>query len=491
MTHSFRIFTLIMSVLFCIPCAGTLLAQGYDTPLAMQGVDHTTSYSATSRGTGGLTIGIQNDVALMFSHPASMQTLKEMQFSVGGVQQFSKSNQVQQYAPLRYYPNFSLLMEGLTGLIPDPDSNHIGGTPGDSVQRPFDDIGPNWSRSHKKAAPVQVFFAAPFRNDGMHITFGFGVVEYANLAHYYQNNNVLSPSILSVRPSPFPLPSNVLTREVNWAKYSRSRDGSLRGIGGAFAISLSDQFSVGVSGLAIEGKTDDYEQHTSRGRFLFYSNFFRLDSVYSRVVKTGTSDYDGAELTFSAMYTGQYVSFGFSAKPPATIRRSYSGQVMVDTSGVPTFSKETHTDEVTLPWRGTVGMSIAVKQNLRLGFEYEVRSYASASYSDSRDSVYNPWVSGSVLHAGLEYVPEPWLTLRAGVRGQAEVFEPEGNPIAGDPVRYSIYSMGCGITFGPARLNIAYEYGRMKYQDVWGSAISLNTDTRHAIIADLVFEIAR
>jgi hypothetical protein len=491
MNHSVKTFSLVAQSVLCVLCAGTLFAQGYDNPLAMQGLDHTTSYSAASRGAGGLTIGIQNDVALMFSNPASMQTLKEMQLSVGGVQQFSKATQVQQYAPLRYYPNFSLLLEGLTGLIPDPDSNHIGGTPADSVQRPYDNIGPNWSRTHKKAVPIQMFFGAPVRTDGMRFTFGFGVVEYANLAHYYQNNNVLSPSILSVRPSPFPLPSNVLTREASWFQYSRSREGSLRGIGGAFAVSLSDEFSVGVSGLAIEGQTDDYEQHTGRGRFLFYSNYFRLDSVYSHVVRSGTSDYNGAELTFSAMYSGQYISFGFSAKPPMTIKRSYSGQTMVDTIGVPTLSNETRTDEVALPWRGTVGLSIAVKQNLRFGFEYEVRSYASANYSDSRDSVFNPWLSGSVFHAGLEYVPRSWFVLRAGVRSQAEVFEPEGNPIAGEPVRYSVYSMGCGFMFGLARLNIAYEYGRMKYQDVWGSAISLNTDTRHTIIADIVFEIAR
>ena len=96
-------------------------------------------------------------------------------------------------------------------------------------------------------------------------------------------------------------------------------------------------------------------------------------------------------------------------------------------------------------------------------------------------------MSTSVLHAGLEYAATPAFTLRAGVRGQSEVFEPEGNPIAGEAVTHSIYSAGFGLLMGPARLNVAYEYGVMKYQDIWGGAVSLNKDARHSIVADIAF----
>ena len=55
-------------------------------------------------------------------------------------------NQVQGYSPLKYYPNFSLLMEGLTGSIPNPGYSDslgiIGFDPSDTVQRPHDKIGP-------------------------------------------------------------------------------------------------------------------------------------------------------------------------------------------------------------------------------------------------------------------------------------------------------------------------------------------------------------
>ena len=160
--------------------AQTTLAQGYDDPLTIQGLDHSTLPSAASRGTGGLTIGIQNDVSLMFSNPASLQTLTAAQVSLGSAQQYSDVNQMQQYGPLKYYSNFSLLMEGLTGYIPNPDSNHVGGTPGDSVQRPYDGLGPDWSRSRNRTQPIQVFAGVPFSIGEMKWAAGAGVLEYAD-----------------------------------------------------------------------------------------------------------------------------------------------------------------------------------------------------------------------------------------------------------------------------------------------------------------------
>lgn len=471
----------------CAILVQVVFAQGYDTPLTLQGLDHTTFHSAASRGMGGLMLGVRNDVSTMFSNPASLRTLDGIQVSVGGVQEFSTTDQVQQYAPLKYYSNFSLLMEGLTGLIPNPSG---GGAPSDTVWRPYDNIGsPNWSRSEKKGRPIQIFVGTPSSLKDSWITFGFGRAEYARLNHYYLNNNVLSPAILSVRPSPFPIPTNVSPAEARWYQYSRSREGSLWGTGVALAFSITNEVSLGISAVAIQGSTDDYEQHTGRGKFTFYANYFRLDSVYSHRIRTGTSEYDAGEFTLSGTYSGRYVTAGFSVKPPMTISRVYSGQVIVDTGGTPTRTEEIVKDGIRLPWRGTVGLSIAIREELRLGFEYEILPYASATYSGVVDSSFQPWLSASVVHVGLEYMPVPALALRAGMHGQSEVFEPDGNPIPGEPVTYSIYSAGCGLKLGPARLNVAYEYGKMKYQDIWGGAVSLNNTRRHTIVADLVVNV--
>lgn len=468
-------------------------AQGSDAPLNIQGLDRHSLQSAASRAAGGTTLGVRNDVGLMFSNPASLQSLTGIQVSIGGLLQYSKSSQVQHYTPLKYYSNFSLLMEGLTGEIIDPDSLHPGSNPGDTVQRPFDNIGPNWSRSKNKNLPVQALLAVPFTFGKINFVIGVGAVEYANLNHYYQNNNVLSPSIGSQRPIPIPLPPNNpdSTFKTEWSQYYHSRDGSIGGYGAALSGSISEKISLGISGMILKGSSDDFEQRNGRGRLVFYQNYFRLDSVNlnKKITQTGTSDFSGYEITFSGIYHGRHVDFGFSVKPPISIKRKYTSQIQIDTIGSSTILSLNGEDEMKLPWRGNVGVSINLLQNLSLGMEYEIRPYTSAIYKNADGTETKPWLSASLFHVGAVYKPLSWLSVLAGIRGQAEVFESEGNPIGGEPVTYSIYSAGCGFSYAGFNLNLTYEYYLMKYQDMWQTNVNLNKETRHSIIADVRYEI--
>jgi hypothetical protein len=481
----------IAAILLGLLCAERGLAQGYDDPLTFQGLDHTTMQSAASRAAGGTTFGLQGTAGTMFLNPASLQSLKEVQFSIGAIQQYTNASQLQQYAPLKYYSNFSLLMEGLTGYIPNPDTSYAGANAGDTVQRPFDTIGPNWSRTAHKGLPLQLLLAVPFSLGGMRVTAGIGAVEYANLNHYYQNNNVLSPAIGSERPVPTPLPPNNpdSTMPARWYQYYRLRDGSIRGYGAAFSASLSDEVSVGVSGQILKGSTDDAEQHVGRGVLVFYSNYFRLDSLNYRNTRIGTSDFSGQEFSLSGIYRGKHLTLGFSVIPPSTITRKFNADVRVDTEGTTTTTHVSGEDKLSLPWRGTVGLSIMVRTNLMLGLEYEMRPYESSVYKRGDGTESNPWLSSNVLHVGAEFTPLPWLAVRAGMRGQAEVFEPDGNPIIGDPVSTTVYSAGCGFLYAGIRWNLAYEYARVKYQDAWQTNVNLNSESRHAIVADVAYEL--
>ena len=479
---------------FSVLVAGRCPAQGYDQPLTIQGLDHNTLSSAASRAAGGTTMGLLNDVGVLFSNPAALQTLNGIQVSFGGLQQYSSMNQAQQYSPLKYYSNFSLLMDGTIANIPNPrysDSLGIIGTNvGDTVQRPSDGIGPNWSRSRTKATPVQALLGVPFSIGSTNLVIGVGAVEYANLSHYYQNNNVLSPSILSERPIPIPRPqTDSLPIVTEWSQFTRSREGSLRGYGGAVSVEITKGVSLGVSGMALKGSTDDYQQHVGRGVMTFYTNFFRLDSIHGRNTMVGSSDYSGSEFTVSGVYRSAYISIGFSVKPPTTITRTYAGTLFVDTTGSSAAYAVNGQDKLKLPWRGTVGVSLMPRDNLTLGLEYEIRSYESAVYTQNDGTVTNPWLSSALFHGGVEFRPSDWLAIRAGIRGQAEVFEPDGNPIVGEPVSYTIYSAGVGVSYSGVHLNVTYEYASMKYQDVWGSAISLNNDLRHTIVADIAYDL--
>ncbi len=471
-------------------CYQSLSAQGYGGPLSFHGVNKVTLHSAGSRGMGGITIGIPGDVGLMFHNPASLHAIQGIRVSIGGSQRFSDQQQIQHYAPVRYYPNLSLLLEGLTDQIPDPDPSRFGFTPMDTVQRPFDEIGPNWSRSSNKNVPVQAMLAAPFSVGDFRLVAGIGVVEYADLNHYFQNNNVLTPSVLSQRPLPLPRPTDNNPVVADWSQSIRSREGSIHGYGFAFAAAGSESpVSFGISGLLIRGSTDDFESRIGRGRLTFFSNAFRLDSTYSRITKTGASDYSGAEFTFSAIVSGRYASLGLAATLPATITRKFSERIETDVTGTPTISTVDGEDKLELPWRGRIGLSLQPAEKLSLGMEYELRPYESATYIDAGGQESGPWLSSSLFRIGFEYRFSPWFALRGGMRGEAEVFEPEGNHIEGEPVIYTVYTAGIGLNFSGIQLNMAYEYASMKYEDIWGSAISKNGDKRHILFATVSYEI--
>ncbi|MGA9115889.1 MAG: hypothetical protein WB626_03845 [Bacteroidota bacterium] len=487
--ESAAVRSVLVLLIGCLPW-GHLSAQGSGAPLTMQGLDHGMSQTAAARAAGGTVFAWSEDPGMMFLNPAGLASLTGIRFSSGLRRQFSVLAQEQHYAPLKYYSNFSLLMEGLTGLVPDPDTSLPGVTAGDTVQRPFDDIGPHWSRSRHGNRPVQAALAVPFSLGSTQWAAGLGVTEYADMDHYYQNNNVLTPPILSERPLPTPRPPNdSLPVVADWSQFAQARAGSLRGYGAALAGRLTDELSAGVSGMIVRGSTDDEELRTGRGRLTFFTSFFRLDSVYRHSSRRGTSDYSGAEFTFSALYRGPHLMLGLAVTPPATITRKWSAVEETDTTGMPLRTVAQGEDRMRIPWRGRAGAALTPSERLTMAVEYELRSYESAVYTGMDGSETRPWLSASVVHAGIEFRALDWLTLRAGMRNQSEVFEPEGNALAGDPVSASVYSAGTGFAWEGFRLNLAYEYAVVRYEDVWGSAISRNTDKRHGIAADIVYEI--
>lgn len=494
---------------FLFLSGGYVYSQGFGKPLEFQGVDHLTLHSSASRGAGGITIGLKNDLGLMFSNPTVLQNIEGIKLSIGSIIRSSKSEQIQQYSPLAYYPNFSLLMEGLTGYISKQDSIYITNTgdtvklsfsEGDTIQRPFDKIGPNWNLSNDRKIPFQAFIAAPLNVGEIKIAIGVGMVEYANLNWYFQNNNVLSPSILSVSPSILGL-AELRTTPVQWFQNYQVREGSINGYGGAISISLSEKISLGISGLLLNGKTDDFESRTERGTLRFVTNnYFRLDSSLYHYTKKGTSDYSGQEFTVSGAYQGKFVGINISIKSPTEIVRKYKSAVYSDTT-LRSFSTQkldstviftgniNGEDKISIPMRAAVGLSFRLRENVMIGIEYEIRSYESTEYSKTNGSTTHPWAASNVFHLSAQYTPVSWLMIRSGIRQQSEVYEPIGNPFGGEPVNYSIYSIGAGFTFESVVLNIAYEYAHLKYVDSWGAAISKNSEILHTFSADISYEL--
>ena len=479
-------------ILFCflVSLGNVSFAQGtrFNDPLTIQGLDQNTNYSAVSRALGGTTIGIKNDASVMFSDPAGMQNINLFQITLGNSYWMLDQSQTQQYGPAKYYPNFSLLMEGLTGLIPNPvldtTTTH---TAKDSVQRPFDKIGPSWSRTKNKNLPTQIMAAFPFTIGEYKVVAGLGAVEYANMNFYYQDNNVLSPAVNIQRPYPVRLViSSTDSLPVQWYQNIRNREGSLYGYGAAFSFGVTENLTFGLSGLLIKGSTNDFESQLGRGNLMFYSTYFRVDSVDYKNTKNGTSDYSGAELTFSGLYKSGSLTLGFSIKPPISITRDYKYTYQNELNGVSNTISVNGSDKIKLPWRGSFGLSVSVLENLRGIIEYELRPMGSANYSTGGVTT-NPWRSSHLLHIGAEFAPLDWLTIRGGYSDKAEVFEQEGNPFQGDPVYSTIISGGLGFAYQNLKLNLTYEYFNVKYDDLLQDAVFLNNAKNNFIMAEISY----
>lgn len=479
----------IILVLWCGALAPDAGGQDLNGPLALQGSHQRSTHSAASVGVGGASMMMRNDAASMFQNPAMLTTIEGLQISLGGLFRSVERSQEQHYAPVRYYPNLSLLLEGLADQLPDPDPDMIGFTPADSVQRSFDGLGPNWSNTARRSAPLQAFVAMPFELAGAQVTAGLGVVEYGDFGFYYQNNNVLTPNVLSQRPVPLPRPTDNNPLEADWIQTIRSREGAVMGYGGALAV-LWPRFnlSFGLSGTLVNGSTDDFEADVARGRLTFLANQFRADSVSARTFRTGRSDFSGFDVAISTILRGDFVSAGVTVRPPLTITRSFSMDVVTENDGTASSFVEGE-DKMTLPWRGSAGLTIVPRDNLVFGLEYELRPYGSANFVDASGTETAPWMSSSVVRVGADFAVLPWLNVRGGMRREAEPFGADGRALEDEPVWFTAYSAGLGATVAGVRMNLAYESRGTVYQDVMGSAVYHNRDNRHAIVADIAYTL--
>lgn len=479
-------------------------AQGGASPLTIQGLQNTSLVSAASRALGGMTLSIKNDASLMFVNPVTLQTLEGIQISIGGLQQFKTEEQEQRWYPLRSYSNFSLLMEGLTIGMQDPDTSkfYIDIIPpyntvwyvkdntinaGDSLLRPFDQIKPNWKHDKNFKLPAHIALAVPLSIGDVKISVGIGVTEYANLNYFYQNNNVFSSDLALVQvPSDDSIKNAI---PVYWTQNMVQRDGSIYGYGGAFSIALSNKLALGVSAILLRGSSDDIESAVDRGGLLFFKTFFGLYRSSYRTLKRGTSDYNGQIFTLSGAFRGRSVSFGFSIRPPTMIRRDYTSNVQIDSAGILLASVDVSgSDKLKLPWLGMAELSLKLRENVTLDFMYEYKPYSQADYKRNTITT-QPWLDCSSIGMGLQYLPTSWLALRVGYHTQQEVFQASGYPIQGQPVTYMVYSGGIGISFAGIQLDLACEYIDYQYEEMWGTNVNINKLNAKNILAQVSYTI--
>ncbi len=466
-----KLFSTILTILLFI-FVTSAISQDVSDPLTYQGMGQFTSIGVRTRAMGGAVVAVGNDLSAAFTNPAVLTKLKGLQFQVSGRYMTDSYDQTQRWNPNRFYADMSLMFENKLGDIKDPD---VILNPTDRIHRPFDTLYPAWDRSLSASRPSMISVAMPFSLMNIPLAVGLSYSEIINLNHYYQNNNAINPVLGQYRPQPIPLVAQGDTLPVDWYQYMRRREGSIQGITPSISISPFDDLHIGFSVSVLNGESDDDTYIKGRGRMRLLYNAFLLDSANHSISTTGTSKYIGTLTTIGLMWNQDYFSLGVSLKPPATITRNWGKESLIDTSGVQQTVYSSGSDDLKLPWLYTLGVAIHPNDKWNLGIDYAIQNFSEATYTFDQGSSISPWINSAVLRIGAEYHFKKWLDLRFGAREEATTFAPTGEGLIGEPEHGSAYTAGLGLKFNNVTVNLAGEYGIMRYNDLWQSNVNTNT----------------
>lgn len=457
--------------------------QGIFTPLTLQGLDRPVYRGARAAAMGGAAVAACGDAGALFSNPAALSQLASIEVRAGLSWTSDRISQTQAWVPNRFYPNFTLLMENLTGVIKDP----VITDPKDALQKPYDDLSPNWEVKRARTRPTMAVAAVPLQIEGFTIVAAAGFSEAYNLDYYFQNNNGLDPNIGLYRPSPMSVLRGTDTLAVRWFSSSSERQGAIYGLTPGFSVSISERISLGAGLTILTGRSDDAEFRRDRG-LLVFDAVYRVQNYPVRYSSSviGTSRYSGVLANLGFFFREKYFSIAGALRPPATITRDWDRSSMVDTAGTVVQIARSGSDDLKVPVSYSLGLLLTPTPRWNVGVDYIIGQAGDAEYAPAGGAVAtHPWLSANILRAGAEYYPAEWLALRIGYRDVARTFAPEGTGLIGEPVTGSAYTAGGGLSFGMLSVDLAYEYQKVTYQDLWETNANDNIDIRHALMLEL------
>lgn len=489
------------TVSFC----SMMAAQGASAPLTLQGLDQQTTHNIRSVGMGGTVIAAGSGASILFSNPSGLTSVKTFEVRIGGDASMLLQKQSQKWVPNRYFTGLSLMMEDMWGDIKSPMLNDTTPVtdPWEQLQKPFDKIGPNWSRNSESSTPLSIVAALPLSFDEMTLVFGLGGAQAVDLNHYFQNNNVTDPLLGRYRPYPIGELQSGDTLRARWYQSIRERQGSIWGITPAIGFSYSG-LSVGLSATYFTGSSDDFEQRNDRGFLTFIYNRFKVqDTVRYTSSRSGTSDYSGMGVTLGVRIEQPTYTIGAAFQLPYTLTRKYSGTyssredvVLVSAKFNPSRTsdsvrttivqlQQSGSEDILFPLSYSIGVMLKPFERWVFAFDLETRTLNNTEVKSGAAPAVKPWLASPSFALGAEYQWISMMSIRGGYREIAQVFAPEGAAIIGEPARQSSYTLGLGFDLEGIIVDLAYEYAALRYQDVWQSNVNLNGTYRHRIMAEI------
>ncbi|MBE0570456.1 MAG: outer membrane protein transport protein [Ignavibacteriaceae bacterium] len=455
--------------------------------LAFQGWRDDNNNGIKAVAMGRAYTSLSGDINSLFWNPAGLVGIAGPQFSIAANTYNQVWRENQWYRPNRQFVNLAFYLDRL--YTPDPANNGIFDNQifFDTTQTyfveepklgldPFSEEAADWQVSQSGTQLNNISGAYPLIIAEQEFVISAAYATQSMILDYDRNTTHLDPHIGSDEYGAVieRVTSAGDSVRVNWSDYNRERQGDLKSIIFGLGYKVIDNIKVGFSTNILSSAVDESQQITQLGYFdlLGGPNRFKFsyDSVDTKT--TGNSDFSAVKWTLGAIAEINSFSIGVSFGLPYTVTREWNTSTTTDSLTVlKSFnSTDSGTDELSIPLSYAVGISFKPVNELVIAFNFGKNNYSNAEFSFAHgDSTNRGWVDQTIVGFGVEYAAFDFLSFLAGYRYSSAYFVPDGSGIQDSGPAINGFTVGLSANIVYGRIDLAYEYKTMKYEDIYYS----------------------
>lgn len=476
-------------IIFFIFINGSAIAQHNGDNSSFQGLFTPAFPDAKSIAMGGAVNSLSGELFNLYYNPAGLAALEKFNINVQGnfSSKLYRENQV--WRPNRLFVTLPALFEGLiiwdksysgkTDAMVYKDSNYIVSDP-NLGKEPFSSEAADWEMKKNALGLNSFTLGFPFKLFNLK----FGIAAGYNrtfIFDYDRNDTYLTPHTGSFDYGKMPVANGNDSALIKWSRFYRDRFGYMNKVNLGIGAELIQQLKLGFNISYNWGNSDDYQYLYRFGNItLLDQNSYRFTYVNSNTGKIGSSKYNSLFMSFGAIATFERVNISLKVDLPYTFKREYNYSRLEDT--VKSVTDNTFKDEIKLPAVLTFGISISPINSFTLSCDYEYAPYSKTEYNlAEKDTMFRKFLDRSILKFGARYKATKFLTFYAGYTNIPELFYPDGTDNNEAGPSSENYSFGFSIISKYGTLDVAYQWGRMKYYDQYYSNTNYATEITNKI----------
>lgn len=482
--------------------SSALVAQHRGDNLSFQGLTYKDNLSTKAAAMGGAVTAVSGDISSLFYNMAGLARLEKIQVSVNVNQYDRQWRENQNYYPDRQFTTLPFYLEGL--YIPKLENSgrwdyelykdtlsYMYNLPELGLD-PYDENAAQWKNTKSEFGLKNISVAVPFYLGERKFVVAASYLRN-NINDFDRNETFISPQLVSYDyETDFKRVVNgVDTLNVKWSRYLRQKSGSMNNIIAGVSNEVFENVMIGIGVNIQNGESDDYQSLTRYGDIhLMDQQRFKFYFVDQSKVISGTSKYNSTAFNLSAMVELSKLKLGLKIDLPYTLTREWNYSTIQKGQETNSNVVSSGKDEVNMPAIYNLGVSFQPVDQFLISFNYEFAPYSKATFNfASRDTTFRDWADQSTIGFGIEYKMFDFLSLMAGFRAIPEVFIPDGAAIKDKGPISNSYNFGLSVNTFLGRVDLAYEYRKMKYYDSYYSNANYNFESNSTLMIGFTYSL--